>query len=195
MPDTKGDIQKFGLTFFWEYVLTDRDRDYVEEIFGSVSTGEAKSQDPNDALFLANLASRLLDFEEARPTARKLCEFAMERQQYIDEQQPLTLHFLTQTQLRLWWADRHSRDDAVEKLRTFANLQISLEGYIRGGIKRDNPDRVFLPGFLSYRVLAELALGQGDIDEAIDLCQRGKHGGWMGDWDQQIQKFMSMRAL
>lgn len=189
-----GQIAAHGLSKWWLSTFTPAERDAVatradpESPAGrrALVDGESVKTMPT-RLFLSHLSSRV-NTPTLRPAAKRILFKAIE----TGDGDTLDEHFLYHQVIEVFYADRETDPDALDRAIWACEKQIDLQGKAAKAFKKKFP-KVNLPSHTGYEQLAILREKQGRLDDAITLSRDAKKHGWAGDWDKRIARLETKR--
>lgn len=190
--EIKGEIGYFGLTKWWLATFTKEERDHIEDVFhplGSDPTskplteGDITWSSGSDASLLQSLAgwfNNPRDRDLAKKIIDKAYELAPQRTDVLDH------HFTLQQKMEIYYRERETNSDALQKAISACREQIALAPQAAQAFLKEYPNQS-LPAHMGYSQLRIILEKQGKFDEAITLCEEAKKQGWSGNWDHQIE--------
>lgn len=184
-----GLIGYYGLSDWWLSEFTEEERAYIEEKYqplGSTDTsltkGDIEFTSQSEISFLSNLSgwfSKPNDREMAKKILRKT-------EDLLPKGKVLDVHFMYQAQIETYYKERDSDPAALEKAINACRAQIALAPKAAKAFKRQwGPP---LPAHVGYRQLAIIMEKRKDFDEAIRISKQSLSQGWMGDWENRIER-------
>jgi tetratricopeptide (TPR) repeat protein len=98
----------------------------------------------------------------------------------------LQIHYRDQAQH--FYKLRNQEPDALEKAITCCEKMIRYAPMARHAYRMD-PQTSDLPQHYGYKQLAIIREREGNLNEAIRLCNQALEEGWKGDWSQRIERY------
>jgi tetratricopeptide (TPR) repeat protein len=190
--EIKGEIGYFGLQEWWVTELKQEERDHIEEIFhplGSepndkpLTEGEI-SYSSGTAVGLLHALAGWFNNPKDREIAKKIIEKANELAP--KEVNILDYHFTLQQTMEIYYRERDTSPEALEKALQACRKQISIAPQASAAFLKEYPEQP-LPAHAGYRQLRIVLEKQEKYDEAIILCEQAKKQGWADNWDKQIE--------
>lgn len=191
-----GDIGWFGLEDWWLQEFTQEERDFIEQTFLPLSTGEVDHpltkgevyfQSGNAMALLTNL-SQWFSKDEDRYLAWRILDKAGAASGDV-----LDRHFYYQALAETAWQDTHQRDDAKRICIWACEQQIALSGEAAKAWRNEYPEDEALPAHHGYSQRAHIHAIDNEFDEAIALTQRGHSVGWKGLDESVVQSYENWR--
>lgn len=195
----EGEIGYYNLQDWWLTTFTQEERDHVEDIFRPLGAdptskplteGKISSSSQKAAGLLSALAGWFYKPED-RYLAKKIIQKAYE--EAIKGSNILDLHFTLQGMVEIYYRDRDTEPDALNKAIQACEEQIKIAPQASVAFKKqDFPDG--LPAHTGYDQLRIIYKKQGEYQKAIALCEQAKKQGWNGDWDKKIEELKKLEA-
>lgn len=186
---TGGWIHYYGLTEWWLGDLSEADRSKIIATFqpmGSqgdfLTSGTVLSNSQNVVSFLANLAG-WFNNPENRNIAKKILTKGAD---IASSGTPLDQHFLFQQMIEVYYKDR-SDPTQLQAAISACRQQIEISSKAAKNFRAKHKN-LALPSHKGYEQLIIIQEKAGNLQEAIDLCNKAKLQGWSGNWDQRIEK-------
>ena len=182
-----GLIKYYGLSDWWLTSFTDQERKLIIRTYqplgsdgNSLTKGEYLGTAPPPLSFLSNLAS-LFKKPETYQIAKRLLDKAEE---YVSEtKRAVDIHFHYQNKLQIYYRNRETEPDALEKAITACEQQISLSEKAARVMKEEG-----LPMHMGFQQLAIIREKQKDYEAVIRISERALKEGWIGDCERRIEK-------
>ncbi len=185
----QGTIGYYRLTDWWLTAFDDSERSYIKGIFqplgsssDSLTSGNISYSSQSVVSFLSGFAGWFYKAQD-RTIARKILDHAAE---ITSDASVLDVHFLCQQTIQTYYKDRDN-PSFMAKAIDACRKQISLASQAAKEFETEYPDSP-LPSHKGYEQLAIVLEKQGDLQEAITLCQQAESEGWCGDWSHRIER-------
>lgn len=192
-----GTVRVLGLSDWWSKELKECDRDAIKRYYGpgqGTRDGALKSTSESRVSFLTNIAS-WLNREDSRFTAYKCIDKADEI--WPDNASVLDQHFGLSTMCKVFYrwreTDAFALDRAVEACRRSISIHHEAAAAFRAEVTEVWGEE-FFPGHYCFKQLAIIEEKNGNLSEAIRICEEAKQEGWSGDWDKRIARLRKRLA-
>jgi hypothetical protein len=110
----------------------------------------------------------------------------------------LDRHFALQAAIQLHYRLR-ANPDHLEAAERFCRAQVAMAPeaalVFRAEFASQGRDPDFMPSHVGYKQLAIILEKQGDLSEAIALCELAAAQGWRGDWAERIERLEKKLAV
>lgn len=193
-----GSLGYFGLNDWWFTAFNDSEREYIKETYnpltfsidgstqGSPLTdGNITSTSETRAGLLGALGGWFKKRPEDRDLANRIIQKAVECG--IEDDDVVGLHFSYQALIKLHYRWRNEFPDALDCAINACQKQIALAPRAAKYLNIDNGDnQLSHVGFEQYAIILDK---QGRYQEAIDICRQAERQGWMGGWQQRINRY------
>ncbi len=145
------------------------------------------SSNSNMSTFLCGLA-HWFKKPETYQIAKRLIEKAEE---YVAEIKSVSdLHFYYLSKIEIYYRNRETESDALEKAITACEQQIAISEKVAKVMKKENENtsRPGLPMHTGFQQLAIIREKQKDYEAIIRISEQALKEGWGGDWERRIEK-------
>jgi tetratricopeptide (TPR) repeat protein len=188
-PKVGGQIAYFGLTEWWVSTFSEQERSRIDQVL-DIASGDVTYSSGTAAGLLSAVATNFY-----KPGDRHIAKCMLERAEEIAKAQGnvLDLHFVYQGMIETFYRDRDTEVGALSRAIEACERQIELAPRAATAWKREYPHPGGLPAHVGYTQLAIIRQKQGELDEAIRVCQQAKAQGWDGDWDARIARYGKAR--
>lgn len=191
-PKIKGEIAYFELQDWWLTAFTQEERDHIEEVFQPLGTEpNSKPLTQGDINYSSDTAAGLLDAlagwfnnPKDREIAKKIIDKAEELAPSGED--ILNHHFTLQQKMEIYYRERETSPDGMEKAIKACRDQIALAPEAAKAFLKEYPEQP-LPAHAGYSQLRIILEKQDKFDEAIELYEQADKQGWAGNWDKQIE--------
>jgi tetratricopeptide (TPR) repeat protein len=190
--EVKGEIGYYGLQDWWLSAFTEEERNHIEDVFHPLGSNQNdKPLTEGDISYSSGTSAGLLhslagwfnsprDREIAKKIIEKANELAPKGADVLD------YHFTQQQTMEIYYRERDTSPEALEKAIQACREQISIAPQVAAAFLKEYPEQP-LPAHAGYRQLRIILEKQGEYDEAIELCEQGKQQGWADNWDKMIE--------
>lgn len=190
--EIKGEIGYFKLQDWWLTAFSQEERDHIEDVFHPLGADpNSKPLTQGDISYTSETAAGLLhalagwfnnprDREIAKKIIDKADELAPTGTDVLDH------HFTLQQKMEIYYRERETSPEALEKAISACIEQITLAPEAAKAFLKEYPEQS-LPAHAGYSQLRIILEKQGKFDEAIELCKKAEQQGWAGNWDKQIE--------
>ena len=190
-----GYIGWFRLEDWWLHEFTQEERDYIEQSFQPLSTGEVDhpltkdelSSHSGSAMALLTNLSGWFSKDKDRYLAWRILDRAGAASGDV-----LDRHFYYQALAETAWQDTHQRDDAKSICIRACEQQIAMSHEAAQEFRAEYPSEP-LPAHHGYSQRAHIHASDNEFDEAIALTQKGHAEGWNGLSDVVVEGFENWR--
>lgn len=186
---TDGLISYYGLTAWWLGELSEFERAQIiatlqpPGALGDVLTSGAVLSDSQHVVsFLGNLAG-WFNNPEGRNIAKKILS---KGESLASSGTPLDQHFFYQQMIEVYYKDR-SDPTQLQVAISACKQQIAIASKAAKVFQKKYRD-LPLPSHKGYEQMVIILEKSKCYQEAIDLCKKAKDQGWIGNWDQRIEK-------
>jgi len=186
-----GEIGYYGLTDWWLSNFTESERREIIETFqplgypkNGLVEGDIHAADGSATQLLSALAGWFKK-EPKRTLAYRMLEKAEE---LSSEAPVIDRHFLFQAEIEIYYRFRNVDDFALAKAVEACEKQIALSVAAAKAFKKEYPDSE-LPAHVGYQQLAIIRDKQGNVEEAIRICEKAIEQGWCGNWEDRIKRY------
>lgn len=192
-----GTIAYHGLQNWWLSTFTSQERQYMEQAFEKVGHEHfTKGKPPmSHSLTAAGYLNAMLShFPTKRDSiiAARILDKAEELS--LSGSRILDLHFAYMYGININYRNRDTDEKALDKAIEYCEKQISIAKETAVAFLEMRSSG--LPIHTGFKQLAIIREKQGDLEEAIALCEEAKRHGWgqgmtrgPEDWDKRIERY------
>lgn len=188
----EGSIGFFGLVDWWLNSFTESKREYIEQRFNPMTTGESNNRPLTQGKILSTsqTASGLLcglaswfKKPEEFSIGKRIAEKSIE----LSGSNILDRHFAYQQMIEICYRSRDNEAFAMNLAIQTCELQIGLAPKAAKAFRKEYIGQP-LPRPVGYEQLAIIREKEKNYLEAIRLSKQAKGQGWAGDWDKRIER-------
>jgi tetratricopeptide (TPR) repeat protein len=186
-----GEIKFYGLSDWWLSTFTEDERKEITATFqplgypkNGLVEGDIYFADGSPTQLLSALAGWFKK-ELKRTLAYRMLEKAEE---LSSKAAVIDRHFLYQAKIQIYYRFRDVDDFALSKAIEACEQQIAMSGAAATAFKKEYPDAE-LPAHVGYQQLAIIREKQGNMNEAIRICEKAIEQGWCGNWEERIKRY------
>jgi hypothetical protein len=190
--EVHGFLGYFHLGEWWLTAFTEAERAYIEEKYKPMGESRDRSLTHGSMSWTTQTAAGLLSDLSTwfmGPADRHLAIRVLEKAEaVVEEGAVLDRHFVYSQMVKVYYAERETRQGAFEAAVAACERQIAIGPQVLVAMRRKDYPPVAHRGFKQLAIIREK---QGDFTEALRLSREASSQGWRdgkGDWSARIAR-------